>query len=94
MPITPQTIVQRRRDSLAAEVGGELVLMSVDHGKYYGLDSVGSDVWQRIEQPIEVGQLCAALTRQYAGDPTTIEHDVMALLEKFAGQDLLEPFQS
>lgn len=93
MPITSQTIVQRRRDALAADVGGELVLMSVEHGKYYGLDDVGSNIWRRIEEPIEVGQLCDALTREYAGDPTAIEHDVMALLEKFASQDLLEPYQ-
>jgi hypothetical protein len=90
MPITPQTIVQRRRDALAAEVGGELVLMSVEHGKYYGLDDVGSDVWRRIEQPIAVEQLCAELAREYRGDPSAIERDVVALLEKFAGQDLLE----
>lgn len=90
MPITATMKVQRKRDALAADIAGEFVLMSVAHGKYFGLDEIGSDVWRRIEEPIEVGQLCAELSGDYAADAAVIERDVIALLEKLSSHDLLE----
>jgi hypothetical protein len=91
MPLTPDAIVQRRRDALAADVGGELVLMSLEHGKYYGLDAIGAEIWKRIELPVTVRDLCAALVVRYAGDPAVIERDVVILLDRLADQGLLEP---
>jgi hypothetical protein len=67
------TTVQQREDTLCAEVGGEIVLMSHTYDKYYGLDMVGADIWRRIKQPIEVAQLCAGLASDYSGDAATIE---------------------
>jgi hypothetical protein len=91
MAITLQTNVQRKRTTLAADVGGEVVLMSVERGKYYGLDIVASDVWRHLEAPIAVADLCAALMLEYQGERTTIEREVIDLLEQFSSQDLLEP---
>lgn len=91
MPITRASVVQRRNGALAADVGGELVLMSVERGKYYGLDAVSTDVWGRLERPITVGELCDALICDYLGETSQIERDVISLLERLAEQDLLEP---
>jgi hypothetical protein len=91
MSITRHTLVQRHAEALAADVGGEVVLMSVEQAKYYGLDEIGSAIWHRIEAPIEVGQLCTALAKEYNADVATIERDVMALLEEMQAHQLLEP---
>jgi hypothetical protein len=91
MLFTPETIIQRRADALTADVAGELVLMSVEQGKYFGLDEVGTDIWHRIEQPIAVGRLCASLAVDYLADAATIERDVVALLERLSDNGLLEP---
>ena len=89
MAITLRTIVQRRLDALGADVGGEVVLMSVERGKYYGLDEIGSNIWRRIEQPVDVASLCAALQAEYDADAAALEHDVIALLERLADQGLV-----
>lgn len=65
--------------------------MSVERGKYYGLDAISTDVWKRLERPTVVGELCDALSREYSGESSLIEQDVISLLEKLAEQDLLEP---
>lgn len=90
MPITARTTVQHKRDALAADVGGEFVLMSVEQGKYFGLDEIGSEVWRRIEQPVGVAQLCAALASEYDGEAAVIERDVIALLQQLGEHDFLE----
>lgn len=91
MPITRATVVQQRPSTLSADVGGELVLMSVENGKYYGLDALGADVWNRLAQPIAVGELCDALIRDYDGEASRIEGDVLTLLERLTEQELLVP---
>jgi hypothetical protein len=88
--ITLQSTVRRRPDALAADVGGEVVLMSVEHGKYYGLDRVASDVWRRLEQPIAVAELCSLLRAEYAGDPDQIAREVVTLLEQLDAWGFLE----
>ncbi|HYH21262.1 MAG TPA: PqqD family peptide modification chaperone [Azospirillum sp.] len=82
--------VQRVADVLSAEVDGEAVLMSIEKGFYFGLDDIGSDVWRRLEEPVGVAALAAALAEDYDGDPAVIEHDVIALLTDMAANGLVE----
>jgi hypothetical protein len=88
--ITMQTVVSRRREAHSAEIGAEIILMSVQNGKYYGMGETGSDIWRRIEQPVRVDRLCSALSVAYAGDPATIARDVIEFLDRCAADDLLE----
>ena len=88
--LTPDTVVSRRTDVLAADVGGEVVLMSVAHGQYYGLDPVASDVWRRIAMPIAIRELCASLADEYEGDRAAIERDVLDLLARLDADGFLD----
>jgi len=83
-------LVRWSRDPLAAEVSGQVVLMSVARGAYYGLDDTGSDIWRRLEQPVRVSDLCAALCHAYDGDPEKVEADVLAFLRRLVGEGLVE----
>ncbi|HEY0836221.1 MAG TPA: PqqD family protein [Azospirillum sp.] len=82
--------VHRVANVLSAEVDGEAVLMSIEKGFYFGLDDIGSDVWRRLEEPVGVAALAAALAEDYDGDPAVIEHDVLALLSDMAANGLVE----
>lgn len=91
MEIGDSSVIQRRAGLLEADIGGEVVLMSIERSKYFGLDEIGSDIWRAIEQPTTVLDLCAQLVRRYDGDPDVIYRDVVALLQRLAEHDLLEP---
>lgn len=45
------TIIQRRSDLLFNEIDGEVVLLSVENGEYYGMDQVGTYIWKLLEYP-------------------------------------------
>jgi hypothetical protein len=89
-PITAETVVRQTSGALAAEVAGDLVLMSVEQGQYYGFDDIATEIWRRIEQPIVVRELCASLATAYDGDPVAIERDVLTLLDQLSEQNLVE----
>jgi len=50
-------------DLVSCDLEGETALMSVDQGKYYGLDPIGSRIWALLEQARPVVDLCALLLR-------------------------------
>lgn len=78
--MTTDTIVLRNPETLSADVAGELVLLHLASGKYYGLDEVASSIWQQLEKPVGVGRLCEQLSETYDGDAHRIEREVLALL--------------
>ncbi len=88
--ITLDSRVRWSRNHLAADVSGEVVLMSIQRGAYYGLDGVGSGVWRRLSEPVAVADLCAALAAEYEADPDVLRRDVLAFLAALAEEGLVE----
>jgi hypothetical protein len=94
MPSAHQDINSRDKitwsgKQLASEVGGEVVLMNFELGRYYSLDDIGSDIWRTLEQPVIVETLCNSLAAKYKGNAETVTADVLDLLNKLLEQELI-----
>ena len=63
--------------------------MSVDKGKYYRLDDVGTRVWDLIEAPTTVDAVCDRLVQEFHVERATCEADVRALLERLLAGNLI-----
>jgi hypothetical protein len=87
--IVDATIVSRSPSVLAAEVDGEIVMMRVEQGRYFGLDAVGSDIWRRIEPPCSFATLIEGLVADYEAERAAITTDVRNLLDHMADQDVV-----
>jgi hypothetical protein len=66
---------------VAVPMDGELVMLSLDQGSYYGLDGIGPRIWELIGNPISLDDLTATLCLEYEIDPATCRMDVSALLD-------------
>jgi hypothetical protein len=88
--VTVDSVVSRSTDSLSAEVGGETVLMSIARASYFGLAATGREIWQRLEQPARVSDLCARLCADFAGDPERIRAETTAFLARMAEAGLVK----
>jgi hypothetical protein len=87
--IADATIISRSPSVLGAEVDGEIVMMSIERGRYFGLDHIGSDIWKRIEPPCSFATLIEGLAADYEADRTTIISDVKSLLRHMAKHDIV-----
>lgn len=76
-------------DILFSAIGNEIVLMSVQTGKYYGLDPIGADIWLRMQSPISVAALCAGLSDAYDAPINEISQDVIDLLGRLSAEGLV-----
>ena len=72
----------RKEGWLSALVGEELVMMSADSGAYLGLNDVGAKVWEIIETPKELPDICEALAAEFETTPQACLGDVEGFLEE------------
>jgi len=73
----------------SCELGAERVLLNVESGQYYGLDPVGSRIWDLLVEERSVGQLQAILLEEYDVDPSTCGRELAELLLRLRGAGLV-----
>ena len=90
LPLEPSTTVFACREGLVeAEVDGEIVALSIEQGTCYGINRVGSRVWNLLTKPIRIRDLCAVLLAEYRVDPNVCEREVLGLLEELRAEGLI-----
>ena len=80
--ISKESVIKQIDDIVASEIDGETVMMSIENGSYYGLDPIGSYVWELLETPIKVADLIDTLLEKYDVDEKTCEKDVLHFLNE------------
>ncbi|MBI1296394.1 PqqD family peptide modification chaperone [bacterium] len=85
-----ESVVHRADTVMASPVDEDLIMMDIDRGMYYALNTVGSSIWERLAQPLKVVDLCTQLQQYYQVDPATCEAHVLALLNDMAANGLLQ----
>ena len=77
----PDPLVSRRGGLMEAEVDGEMVGLHIESGTCYGFNGTAYRIWQLVDQPVRLSQLCAALSEEYDVSPAECETEVRVLLE-------------
>ena len=88
--ISERSTVVAAKDQVSSDLGGEVAILDLAGGVYYGLDELGAWIWELIQQPIVVDQIQATLVEEYAADRTRIRRDVLAFLQRLADEELVE----
>jgi Coenzyme PQQ synthesis protein D (PqqD) len=90
MVLSLSSTIRRNPEVLHSTVGNEVLLMSIAEGKYFGLDTVGSRIWELVEPPKTVAALCARLVEEYDVTPDICQADVLHLLTDLAHQGVVQ----
>ena len=94
MKLDSQSVVVASKDQLASDIGGETVILGLTAGRYYGVDAVGARIWQLIQSPASVGDVCRTIVSEYDVAPERCETDVLALLRRMLDAGLAEEVPS
>ena len=68
-------------DQISCRLDDGIVLLDLNKGVYFGLNDVGSLIWELIQRHQRVEALYSAVLEQYEGDPETCRRDVLRLLK-------------
>jgi hypothetical protein len=88
--ISLQTTVVAVSDQVSTRLDDETVLLELKKGTYYGLNSVGSVIWESIQQPRSIEVVCSAILEQYSVDSDTCKRDVLRVIGELQAAGLAE----
>jgi hypothetical protein len=77
------------KDVLTQEVSGEMVLMDLSSEQYFGLDAVGTRIWNLLDQGTAPADLLSILLREYEVEQQQLESDIEELLGQLLEAGLL-----
>lgn len=83
-----QAILSRSPETIATEIDGDVVLMSLVTGRTFGLDKRASRIWALIEQPRTISAIVEELLKVYGTTAEKCEADVMDFGRKLAEAQL------
>jgi hypothetical protein len=89
---TPLSLDSRVRidpDVVFRELDGEAVVLHLVTGLYFGLNEVGSRVWQLIEAEGDLRRVFEALRREYDVADSRLKEDLVRLIEQLREKGLV-----
>jgi hypothetical protein len=87
--INSQTLLKRNPEMVTSNIDGEIVMLSVTNGEYYGLDEIGSRIWELIELPITADDLVDALVEEFEVEKGECLADTLEFLEGLLNKGLI-----
>jgi len=89
MIVTLASSLRVGEDVVFRELDGEAVILNLASGVYFGLDPVGTRVWQLIEQHGGLSEVLARLREEYDAAPDVLERDLVDLASQLAAKGLV-----
>lgn len=78
------------RDAVFRDLDGEAVILNLRSGTYFGLNRVGTRVWQLLELDGRLRSVFDALCREFDAPPDDIARDLLALVARLTEAQLGE----
>lgn len=88
--ITATSTVVVSQNQVSSELNGEAVILNMQDGVYYGLDEVALVIWNAIQRPTTIAQICEVVRAEYEVSEAECAHSVVALLEHLHSVGLVE----
>ncbi|MFJ7747177.1 lasso peptide biosynthesis PqqD family chaperone [Peribacillus sp. NPDC097295] len=82
-------VITQNQGNIVSDMDGELVMLSIENGKYYNLGLLGGSIWAFIEKPISISILVDSLMSEYEVSQQECEEEVLAFLGDLYDENLI-----
>lgn len=55
----------RNKEIISGQIQDEIVMMDIESGEYYSLNSVATRIWELLENEMDINSLCEALIMEF-----------------------------
>ena len=84
------TKFQRTPETLFALIDQDVVALHVERGKCFGMEKVSADVWDMLEHPASIDELCGRLMGHYAVEVEQCRSEVTQLVDQMVEEGLVK----
>ncbi len=74
----------------AQEVDGEMVLLDMNSENYFGLDEVGTTIWQAMGQGKSLQEVLESVLKEYDVESDVLEKDLIRFVIQLLDNQLIE----
>jgi hypothetical protein len=78
------------KDTVFRELDGEAVILDLSSGAYFGLNAVGTRIWQLIGQHGRLAVVLDELCQEYEADRDVLQRDLLDLVGRMADARLID----
>ena len=90
MLMKPSTIVKQSKDQASCCLNDEVAILNLQSGMYFGLDEVGAYIWQAVNEPRPLTEICTMVLDSFEIDPERCKIDVFDFITKLEKEGLVE----
>ena len=76
-------------DAVESRLQDETVILHLGSGTYFGLNEIGTVIWEQLQNCQSPEAICAHLRATFADAPPTLEQDVTGFLADLLMNDLI-----
>lgn len=76
------TKYKRNENTISGRLHDELVMMDIDKGKYFALNPVATRIWDLLENPLSIDELCNLLMEEYDVSESQCREEVQEVVEE------------
>jgi Coenzyme PQQ synthesis protein D (PqqD) len=81
LSVTIDSILVQDEEPTAADLDGDVVILSPRAGSYFGFNRVATEIWHMLAEPCRVAQIFNALAESHDVDADTLARDVTPFLQ-------------
>ncbi len=78
----------------AQEVDGEMVLLDMNSENYFGLDEIGTAIWQGMQEKETLQEVFELLLNQYDVEADLLKQDLLAFVDKLVKHGIVSTKKS
>jgi hypothetical protein len=79
----------RNLNILTGSLHDQLVMLDIQKGKYFSLNPVATRIWQMLDQPLSLDEMCSRLLDEYEVEPNQCRIDVEGYLLEMIHLELI-----
>src|SRR5215472_7857996 len=87
--VSLEATVAIHRDVVSRELEGEAIILNLESGTYFGLDSVGTRIWSLLQEDGSLRRTFELLEQEYDVEPERLKADILRLVEELCSNHLL-----
>lgn len=75
---------------VSCKINDEVAILNLDRAIYFGLQGVGVHIWDSLEQPRSVDDLCTSVMAEFEVSESACHADVVQILGSLEAEGLIE----
>lgn len=88
--LEPSTVVHKSSSQVSCVLNEEVAVLNVEKALYFGLQGVGAHIWDFLETPRSVAEICDDVTANFDVAPDVCRQDVLKFLDGLIDAGLIE----